>query len=126
MLLLLIAGCGSSESTARPDILQTPEDELHGAATKATLYEFRAKVRKHGVRGAQQELPDLLESFEGYEKRPVGEHLATYQQIVEKLKSLEASLAGSPSKEQVVQTAEEIGALADKLPGKAHENPVVE
>ncbi|MGH7127323.1 MAG: hypothetical protein ACREIV_02050 [Planctomycetaceae bacterium] len=126
LMLLMLSGCGSDEYTARPDILQTPEAELHGASVKASLYEFRAKVRKHGAEGARQELPTLIESFEGYEDQPVGEHLETYTQIDAKLKELDSMLAGSPTKEQVVAVAEEIGTLADKLPGKADENPSVE
>jgi hypothetical protein len=121
-----LPGCGSDAPPARPEILNAPAEDLHGAAQKAILYEFRAKIRKHGVAGARQELPNMLESFESYEAAPVGNHGDTYKQIYEKLQALETTLAGSPTDEQVKQAAEEIGTLADKLPGKADENPQVE
>jgi hypothetical protein len=127
---LLIAtslpGCGPDAPPARPEILNAPAEDLHGAAQKAILYEFRAKVRKHGVSGARRELPNMLETFESYEAAPVGNHGDTYKQIYEKLQALETTLAGAPTDEQVKQAAEEIGTLADKLPGKANENPQVE
>ena len=56
----------------------------------------------------------------------LGAHKETYKQIYEKLKALEGTLAGSPTKEAVVKVVDDIGALADKLPGKANENPSVE
>jgi hypothetical protein len=71
-------------------------------------------------------LPDLLASLEGYERLKLGEHKETYKQIVDKLKALQGELAGSPTKEAVVKSVDEIGALADKLPGQANQNPVVE
>jgi len=120
-------GCGSrGQTSGRPDIDAIPELERRGAATKADIYHFRAVVRKRGVAGAKQELPDLLSSLEGYERLKLGEHKETYKQIVEKLKALQGELAGSPSKEAVVKSADEIGTLADKLPGQANPNPTVE
>src|SRR5262245_34723662 len=112
-------GCGGKH-TGRPDLDAIPDEELHGASTKGLLYEFRAKVKKRGVAAAKQDLPVLLESFQDYEKQPVGKHVETYRQIAEKLKALESSLAAAPSKDAVVKAADEIGALADKLPGKAN------
>ena len=123
---ILLAGCGRGQKSARPDIDAIPEVELRSAATKRAIYEFRAKVKKRGVAAAKQDLPDLLSSFEGYEKHNLGEHKETYKQIVEKLKALQGELAGSPTKEAVVKSVDEIGALADKLPGQANQNPVVE
>src|SRR3954465_4678849 len=68
-------GCGSrGQPSGRPDIDAVPEIERRGAATKADIYEFRAKVRKRGVAAAKQELPDLLASLEGYERLKLGEH----------------------------------------------------
>jgi hypothetical protein len=125
--LLCAWGCGPRrQASGRPDIDAIPEIELRGAADKATLYEFRAKVRKRGVSAAKQDLPDILPSFEAYEKYKLGEHKETYKQIAEKLKALQGLLAGSPTKEAVVKAVDEIGTLADKLPGKANENPAVE
>lgn len=85
---------------------------------------FRAKLCKRGVTAAKQDLPILLEDVINYEKQPVGSHAATYKEIVDKLKAMEASL-DSASKDSVVKAANEIGALADRLPGKANENPQV-
>jgi hypothetical protein len=124
--ILLVLGCGSGQKSGRPDIDAIPEIELRGAATKASLYEFRAKVKKRGVAAAKQDLPDLLSTLEGYERLKLGEHKETYKQIVEKLKALESELAGSPTKESVTKAVDEIGALADKLPGTANANPTVE
>jgi hypothetical protein len=129
LLAILFAnsfGCSSGQPSGRPDIDAIPDEELHGASTKAMLYEFRAKVKKRGVKAAKDELPVLLESFEGLEKRPVGQHLDTYKQIAEKLQALNGTLAGNPSADAVTKAANEIGALADKLPGKADPNPLVE
>jgi hypothetical protein len=122
---LVALGCSSGQTSGRPDIDAIPEVELRGAATKASLYEFRAKVRKRGVSAAKQDLPDLIESLEGYEKLKLGEHQETYKQIVEKLKAFQGTL-GAATKDSAVKTADEIGALADKLPGKADPNPQVE
>lgn len=94
---------------------------------KSLLFEFRAKVRRRGIPVAKQEIPELLEAFDGWEKQPVGEHKETYKQIVEKLNAIKTAVDGSnPNKEVVVQGAEELGNLAAKLPGKANENPMVE
>lgn len=120
-----LSGC-SGQRSGRPDLDAIPDEELHGASIKALLYDFRAKVRKYGAAGAKKELPAVLEGFQDYEKQPVGKHLDTYRQIAEKLKALDTTLAGSPSKDAVVKTADEIGSLADKLPGKANPNPQVE
>jgi hypothetical protein len=126
LIATALPGCGSDDPPARPEIVNAPAEELHGAAQKAILYEFRAKVRKHGLPGARQELPNMLETFESYDAAPVGNHGDTYKQIYEKLQALETTLAGSPTDQQVKQAAEVIGTLADKLPGKAEENPQVE
>ena len=123
---ILLTACGSGQKSGRPDIDAIPEVELKGAADKKDLYEFRAKVKKRGVSAAKQDLPDLLAGLEHYEKFKLGPHKETYKQIVEKLKALQADLAGSPTKESVTKAADEIGALADKLPGKANANPTVE
>jgi len=121
-----LCGCGSGQPSGRPDLDAIPDEELHGASTKGMLYEFRAKVRKRGVAAAKTELPSLLEGFKDYEKQPVGKHKDTYRQIAEKLKTLEGTLAASPTKDTVVKAADEIGTLADKLPGKANPNPQVD
>lgn len=123
---LLSGGCsGSQPSSGRPEVEDVSAEEHFGAASKALLYEFRAKVRKLGVAGAKQDLPQVLEGFEGYEQRKLGEHTATYKEIFDKLKALEGSLA-SANRDAVVKAADEIGVLADKLPGKANPNPEVE
>ena len=123
---VLFTACSSGQKSGRPDIDAIPEVELRGAADKKDLYEFRAKVKKRGVAAAKQDLPDLLAGLEHYEKFKLGAHKETYKQIVEKLKALQSDLAGSPTKESVGKAADEIGALADKLPGKANSNPTVE
>jgi hypothetical protein len=125
VVLACAAGCSTGQSSGRPDV-DAISDEVHfGTASKGLLYEFRAKVKKHGVEAARQELPQLLESFEGYERRKLGESAGTYKEIVEKLKALEGTL-GTASREDVIKAADEIGALADKLPGEADPNPQVE
>lgn len=125
LILLLVFGCSSRQPSGRPDIDAIPEVELRSSATKASLYEFRAKVRKRGVSAAKQDLPDLIESLEGYEKLKLGEHKETYKQIVEKLKAMQGSIA-TATKDTAIKAANEIGDLADKLPGKAEPNPQVE
>src|SRR5882724_7942684 len=124
----LALGCGGSgQKSGRPDIDAIPEIELRGAATKAQIYEFRAKVKKRGVSAAKADLPDLLESLQSYEKLKVGKaYKDTMKQIVEKLQALQGELGGSATKESVTKAADEIGALADKLPGTANQNPNVE
>jgi hypothetical protein len=124
---LLAVGCGSGQKSGRPDIDAIPEEELRGAAVKQSLYEFRAKVRKRGVSAAKADLPDLLESLQGYEKLKVSPaYKDTMKQIVDKVQAMQGDLGGSATKESVTKTADEIGALADKLPGQAHQNPSVE
>ena len=127
-LAAMSLGCGGSgQSSGRPDIDAIPETELRGAATKAQIYEFRAKVKKRGVAVAKQEVPELIEQFASYDKLKVSQdYKDTMKQIVEKLTALQGTLSGSPNKDAVVKAADEIGTLADKLPGKANANPVVE
>src|SRR5947207_7884312 len=124
LTLILAIGCGSGgQKSGRPDIDAVPEIERRGAGTKAQIYEFRAKVKKHGVSAAKAELPDLLASLEQYEKLKVTkEYKDTMKQIVDKLRALQSDLAGSPTKESVTKSVDEIGALADKLPGQANPN----
>jgi hypothetical protein len=124
--LLIAAGCtGGQQSSGRPEVENVSAAEHFGAASKALLYEFRAKVRKRGAEAAKAELPQMLESFEGLEKRELGTDLATYQEILAKLKAMEGP-AASGDRNAVVAAAEEIGTLADKLPGEANPNPEVE
>lgn len=125
---MVVCGCGSGgQRSGRPDIDAIPEEELRGAATKAEIYEFRAKVRKRGVAAAKQDLPDLLEGLSAYERLKVGkDYKDTMKQIVDKLTALKSELGGSPTKDAVVKAVDEVGTLAGKLPGKANENPVVE
>jgi hypothetical protein len=119
-------GCGGSQSSSgRPEVESVSDADHFGSASKALLYEFRAKVRKRGVNAAKQELPQVLESFEGYEKRKLGESAGIYKEIVEKLTALQGTL-GSANRDAVIKAADEIGTLADKLPGKANPNPEVE
>src|SRR4051812_3853846 len=68
LTVAFLIGCSSGQKSGRPDIDAIPEVELRGAADKALLYEFRAKVKKRGVPAAKQDLPDLLAGFEPYEK----------------------------------------------------------
>jgi hypothetical protein len=125
-IVIASSGCsGKQTPSGRPEVESVTDEEHFGASSKALLYEFRAKVRKRGVAAAQQDLPQLLESFDGYEKRKLGQSTATYKEIVEKLKALQGTL-GSANRDAVVKAADEIGALADKLPGKANPNPEVE
>jgi len=124
-IALFALGCGSGQTSGRPDIDAIPDEDHFAKDVKGQLYEFRAKVRKRGVNGAKQELPQLLEGFEGYEKRRLGAHAATCKEIVDKLKALEGAVA-SANRDAVVKAVEEIGTLADKLPGTANPNPEVE
>ena len=126
VVLLVPAGCGSAGNSARPDVDAISDEEHFGTASKRLLYEFRAKVRKHGVNVAKQDLPDILEELSTYDQRRITKDKDVYKEIVEKLKALQGKLGGSPAKEEVVKAADEIGTLADKLPGKADANPVVE
>ena len=126
LIWLLAVGCGSGQKSGRPDIDAIPEIELRGAADKAQIYEFRAKVKKRGVAAAKADVPELLSSLEHYEKLKLGEHKETYKQIVDKLKAMQTELAGSPTKEQLTKSADELAALADKLPGEAKKEPTVE
>src|SRR5262245_28630577 len=128
IIALAASGCGSGrQPSGRPDIDAIPEEELRGAATKAEIYVFRAKVRKRGVAAAKSDLPDLLESLSAYERLKVGkDYKDTMKQIVEKMTALQGQLGSSPAKEAVVKAVDEIGTLAAKLPGKADENPQVE
>ena len=121
-----VAGCGSADSSARPDIAAIPDEVHFGKDVKAQLYTFRAKVRKRGAEAAKQDLPDLLESVASYEKRQITKDKDVYQQIVEKLKALQTKLTASASREDAIKAAEEVGSLADKLPGETNVNPVVE
>jgi hypothetical protein len=99
------------------------KDDLYGASHKAMLYELRAKVRKRGAAAAKQELPDIIDGLQGSEKLPVSaQYKDTCKQIVEKLKALQGAANDAAAK----ATAEEIGKLADSLPGKADQNPQVE
>ena len=127
LFALLALGCGSGQKSGRPDIDAIPEVEIRGAATKAQIYEFRAKVKKRGVSAAKADLPDLIEGLEGYEKLKVSkDYKDTMKQIVDKLRALQSELGSSATKESVTKAVDEIGALADKLPGQAIQNPSVE
>src|SRR5207237_3605380 len=102
LVAVMSVGCGPGrQKSGRPDIDAIPEIELRGAATKNAIYEFRAKVKKRGVAAAKQDLPDLLENIQAHEKLKLGQHNATYKELAEKLKALQAELAGSPSKDAV-------------------------
>ena len=125
IILVSAVGCSGGQKSGRPDIDALPKDELQGSADKAQIYELRAKIKKRGPAAVKQDLPDIVESLSAYEKRPVSpQYKETMKQIVDKLKGLESELGGS--KDAVLKSADEIAALADKLPGKAEQNPTVE
>lgn len=124
LITALLIGCGSGQKSGRPDIDAIPEIELRGAATKNALYEFRAKVRKRGANAAKQDLPDLMENIQAHEKLKLGQHSATYKELAEKLKAVQAELGGS--KDAILKKVDEAVAVAEKLPGQANDNPVVE
>ena len=125
LLAWSVLGCGSGQPSGRPDIDAIPEAELRGAAIKTSVYELRAKVRKRGANAVKQDLPDLIEILTAYERLKLGEHQETYKQINDKLKALQGT-AASATKDAAIKAAEEIGTLADKLPGKANQDPKVE
>ena len=122
----LSLGCGSSGPPPREDIAAIPPEEHFSKSTKTAIYEFCAKVRKRGVKGAQQALPEVLEPLDGYENRPLGKHADVYKQIYDKLKSIESMVSGSTTDAAVKQAVEELDELTDQLPGEAVENPRVE
>jgi hypothetical protein len=126
LLLLPLAGCGSSSGSVRDDIAKIPPEEHYGASVKNLLYEFRAKVRKRGVAAAKKEIPMVLENIQGYEQQPLGQNLETMKKIESILKDTQKRLAGSMTKEEVVDAANTVADLGSKLPGKANENPRVE
>ena len=122
----VLVGCGSGRQSGRPDIDAIPEIEHRGGATKNAIYAFRAKVKKHGVAAAKQDLPDLLENIEAHQKLKLGQHNATYKELAEKLKALQGELGGSLSKEALIKKLDEICTVAEKLPGQANKEPTVE
>jgi hypothetical protein len=116
-------GCGGgAPATDRPEVASITGEEGFGTNIKNVLYEFRAKVRKRGVTVVKQELPIVLESFDGYESQPLGDHAARYKEIFDKLKAMESV----NSRDAAIKAANEIGTLADALPGKANPNPTVD
>jgi len=121
----VLLGCSSRQKSGRPDIDAIPEIEHRGAATKSALYEFRAKVRKRGAAAAKQDLPDLIENIQAHEKLKLGPHNATYKELAEKLKAVQAEV-GSGNKDAILKKVDEAVAVAEKLPGKANDNPSVE
>jgi hypothetical protein len=123
---LAVVGCSSRQKSGRPDIDEIPEIEHRGKATKNALYEFRAKVKKRGVAAAKQDLPDLLENIQAHEKLKLGAHNATYKELAEKLQALQSQLGGSPTKDAVLKSIDEICTVGEKLPGEANKEPVVE
>ena len=122
----VLVGCGSGRRSGRPDIDAIPEIEHRGGATKNAIYAFRARVKKNGVNAAKQDLPDLLENIEAHQKLKLGEHVATYKELGDKLKALQGELSGSPSKDAVLKSIDDICAVAEKLPGQANKEPTVE
>jgi hypothetical protein len=123
LVALGICGCGGGGPAAdREDIAKTSDVEHYGKMIKAQIYEFRAKVRKRGPAVIKSELPLLLETFQGNESQPLGEHAPTYKEIADKLKAMESIT----SKDAAIKAVDQIGALADKLPGTANQNPVVD
>jgi hypothetical protein len=125
LVVSILVGCSSRQKSGRPDIDAIPEIEHRGAATKSALYEFRAKVRKRGAAAVKQDLPDLIENVQAHEKLKLGPHNATYKELAEKLKAVQAE-AGSGSKDSILKKVDEAVAVAEKLPGKANDNPSVE
>jgi hypothetical protein len=126
LLAAFCAGCGSGGPPAREDVLAIPDEEHYSVSTKNMIYEFCAKVRKRGVKGAQQGLPEVLENMEGYDKQPLGKHADVYRQIDNKLQEIKSLLDGTPNVQALRQAVEELDEITDQLPGKAVENPAVE
>jgi hypothetical protein len=125
-MLTSFAGCGGGRNAGRPDLDAMPMEEHYGSSHKAIIYEFRAKVKKRGAAAAKQEVDSLLEQLDGYENLKVNQaYKDTLKEIVEKLKALQGT-AASASRDALNKAADEIGALADKLPGNADPNPAVE
>jgi hypothetical protein len=123
LLTVGLCGCGGggAPATDREEVAKLTGEEGFGMNIKNVLYEFRARVRKRGITAVKQDLPIVLESFGGYESQPLGDHAATYKEIFEKLKAMESI----SNRDAAVKAVEEIGTLADKLPGNANPNPVI-
>lgn len=118
-------GCGGGNEVleARPEIaaaVAAPEETL-GSYVKSQIYEFRAKVRKRGAASVKTDLPILLENLGSVDERS-DSHAETYKEILAKLKAM----SDSANRDALVKAVNEIGALADKLPGSANENPIVD
>ncbi len=125
VLATLATGCSSRQPSGRPDLDAIPEIELYGAATKNAVYELRAKVARRGAAAAKQDLPDLIENVQAHEKLKLGPHNATYKELAEKLKAVQSEVGGG-SKDAILKKVDEAVAVAEKLPGKANEKPLVE
>ena len=74
-------------------------------------------ARKEGAKSAKSELSAALERIDGYEEKHLGEHFATYQQLVEKMTALKGRMAKSIPPAELKAAVDEIAALAEKLPG---------
>ncbi len=107
---LLLAGCSRN-----PTNLATKDPAYYAQKVKGRVYELVQAVRANPkAAGPQGSL--LLEELEGYQTQPVGDHEATYAQLLEKCRELVEAAKRNAS---VTQQLNEIKALADKLPGTA-------
>jgi hypothetical protein len=111
-LSLILAACGCSG----PPVKAEGEDAAEYArATRQQVLQF-VKAAKESPRSAGGQAVGLLERLEVYPSRPVGENKAVYEQLTQKCKELIDAARRSPGSAEVVKMADEMAALAKKLP----------
>ena len=81
---------------------------------KASVLRF-VQSTKENPKAAGPQAEIFLEQLQGHAKRNVGEHKATYEQLVQKCKELSES--GKRPPDEVRKKLDEMAALANKLPG---------
>jgi hypothetical protein len=108
---LLLAGCLKG-----PAKLDTKDPDYYAQKIKRQVYELvQAAWQDPKAAGPQGSV--LLEELEGYKTQPVGDHEATYEQLLQKCRELVEAANRRASQAQIRKTLGEMKALADKLPG---------
>src|SRR5262249_31175478 len=114
-VLFLASGCGSAgpKSTAKAE---GEDATAYAKATKESVQQF-AKAVKENPKQAGGLAEALLERLQVYTSRPVGENKAIYEELTQKCKSLLEAAKKSPGSAEVQKIANDMAALANKLPG---------
>lgn len=117
---LAIFGCGRATGTGSGG---SPGAQVADPATdlaqsvKSMVHELQRGFTDEGVASVEGNLDSFLESMESLDSTSIGEHKATYDQLLSLAKELKPMLSANPNPANIQAKIQAMTDAAGKLPG---------